>query len=59
MAQVSGRATQTQTHRVQAGETIWSIARSYGQDPTKILSWNGLDRDSTIFPGQKLIVTKE
>lgn len=48
-----------QTHKVQVGETIWSIARTYGQDPMKILSWNGLQRDSTIYPGQELIVVKE
>ena len=48
-----------QTHRVRTGETIWSIARDYGQDPLRILSWNGLDRDSTIYPGQQLIVSKE
>jgi membrane-bound lytic murein transglycosylase D len=48
-----------QTHRVRTGETIWSIARAYGQDPLRILFWNGLDRDSTIYPGQQLIVSKE
>jgi membrane-bound lytic murein transglycosylase D len=48
-----------QTHRVRSGETVWSIARDYGQDPLRILSWNGLDRDSTIYPGQQLIVNKE
>ncbi|RPH94457.1 LysM peptidoglycan-binding domain-containing protein [candidate division KSB1 bacterium] len=48
-----------QRHKVQAGETVWSIARTYNQDPMKILSWNGLLRDSTIFPGQELIVNRE
>ena len=59
LARTDDKAAPAQTHQVQAGETIWSIARNYGQDPIKILSWNGLDRDSTIYPGQKLIVTKE
>jgi membrane-bound lytic murein transglycosylase D len=47
------------THTVQAGETVWSIARTYGQDPIKILTWNRLDADTTIFPGQRLIVGQE
>jgi membrane-bound lytic murein transglycosylase D len=59
MALANNETASAQTHRVQAGETIWSIARDYRQDPLKILSWNGLDRDSTIYPGQELIVTKE
>jgi membrane-bound lytic murein transglycosylase D len=50
---------QPQKHRVRTGETIWSIARQYGRDPLQILSWNGLERDSTIYPGQQLIVSKE
>jgi len=50
---------QPQTHRVRTGETIWSIARQYGLDPLQILSWNRLERDSTIYPGQQLIVSKE
>jgi membrane-bound lytic murein transglycosylase D len=48
-----------QLHTVQPGETIWSIARSYGKDPMKILSWNRLERDSTIYPGQELIISQE
>jgi membrane-bound lytic murein transglycosylase D len=55
----TAQAAVPQTHRVLAGETVWSIARDYGQDPLKILSWNNLDRDSTIYPGQELIVSKE
>jgi membrane-bound lytic murein transglycosylase D len=47
------------THRVRLGDTIWSIARAYGQDPLKIMSWNGLNRDSTIYPGQEIIVNQE
>ena len=49
----------SQTHRVRTGETVWSIARDYGRDPLQILWWNGLNRDSTIYPGQHLIVSKE
>ncbi len=46
------------THTVQPGDTVWSIARTYGQDPHKILHWNGLTRESTLHPGQELIINQ-
>ena len=46
------------THTVQPGDTIWSIARQYGQDPHKILNWNRLTRESAIYPGQELIINQ-
>ncbi|HEY3295875.1 MAG TPA: LysM peptidoglycan-binding domain-containing protein [bacterium] len=46
------------THTVQPGDTVWSIARTYGQDPHKILHWNGLTRESTLYPGQELIINQ-
>ncbi|MBU0508335.1 LysM peptidoglycan-binding domain-containing protein [bacterium] len=49
----------TRVHTVQPGDTVWSIAQTYGQDYQKILSWNRLHRRSTIYPGQQLIVDKD
>jgi membrane-bound lytic murein transglycosylase D len=49
----------SRTYKVQPGDTIWSIARTVGQDPRKILSWNKLENGGTIFPGQELIVSQE
>jgi len=49
----------SRTYKVRPGDTIWSIARTIGQDPMKIISWNKLDSDSAIFPGQELIVSQE
>lgn len=47
-----------QTHTVQPGDTVWSIARIYGKDPHKIMNWNRLTRDSRIYPGQELIINQ-
>jgi LysM repeat protein len=46
-----------QHHTVLPGETIWSIARNYGKDPQKILSWNHLKPNSVLAPGQELIIS--
>jgi membrane-bound lytic murein transglycosylase D len=46
------------THTVQSGDTIWSIARQYGQDPHNILRWNRLTRESAIYPGQEIIINQ-
>jgi membrane-bound lytic murein transglycosylase D len=43
-------------YTVQPGDTVWSIAQAHGQDATKIITWNKLDTDKTIHPGQKLVV---
>jgi LysM repeat protein len=45
-------------HTVQPGDTVWSIARTYGKDPLQILSWNRLTRKSRIYPGQELIINQ-
>jgi LysM repeat protein len=44
------------THVVQAGETIYSIARQYGVSPDAIVQANGLANPNRIFPGQSLII---
>lgn len=49
-------AAKKQTYTVQRGDTIASIARRHGQAPENLVSWNKL-RSSTIYPGQKLIIS--
>jgi lipoprotein NlpD len=44
----------TTYHRVKAGETLYSIAFEYGQDPKEVASWNGISDPYTIYPKQKL-----
>lgn len=41
-------------HTVGAGETAWGIAAAHGISVDALLSANGLDRGSVIFPGQSL-----
>ena len=41
-------------HMVQAGDTVWRIARQYGVSPAQLARWNGLERPDRIFPGEHL-----
>ncbi|MFK5996635.1 MAG: peptidoglycan DD-metalloendopeptidase family protein [Rhodobacterales bacterium] len=43
-------------HVVEQGETAYSIARLYGVSITALASWNGLDRNLTVRPGQQLLI---
>ncbi|WP_413466811.1 LysM peptidoglycan-binding domain-containing protein [Microbacterium sp. LRZ72] len=39
---------------VAPGDTVWSIAASFGLGVADVLRWNGLDRSSVIHPGLSL-----
>ena len=43
-------------HRVEAGETAFSIAQLYGVSVTALASWNGIDGDLNVTPGRSLII---
>jgi murein DD-endopeptidase MepM/ murein hydrolase activator NlpD len=43
-------------HRVEAGETAYSIARLYGVSVTALASWNGLGRDLAVRENQELLI---
>src|SRR5208282_4288048 len=43
-------------HRVEAGETITSIAKKYQVTPAAIADANDLDRGESLTPGEKLII---
>jgi murein DD-endopeptidase MepM/ murein hydrolase activator NlpD len=43
-------------HRVEAGETAYSIARLYGVSVTSLASWNGLGPDLTVRKNQELLI---
>jgi len=45
-------------HTVQTGESLWSIAQVYGTTTGHIEQANGLTRASTIYAGQRLLVTR-
>lgn len=46
----------TATHRVQAGETLFSIAQRYGVEMSAIQAANGIEDASRIFSGQELLI---
>ena len=48
--------TEPAFHTVTAGETLYSISRRYGLSVDELLKANGLDKEATIYPGQKLKV---
>ena len=60
-SRVSPRAPSTsrlagrQTHTVGPGDNLWALARRFSVSIADLREWNEL-RDSTIYPGQKLIV---
>ena len=43
-------------HKVEPGETAFSIAKLYGVSVTALASWNGLGGDLTVTPGRSLII---
>lgn len=43
-------------HKVQRGETAYSIARLYGVTPRALADWNGLDSRFTVREGQFLLI---
>jgi len=45
-------------HTVQRGETLYSIAKSYGQNYQKVASWNELSPPYPLKVGQRLRLTK-
>ena len=46
-------------HTVSKGESLWSIARSYGVRVKDLIDWNGISRNHHIYPAQQLIVNTE
>ena len=43
-------------HRVEPGDTAYSIARLYNVSVTSLSKWNGLDADLNVIIGRELII---
>lgn len=46
------------SHKVKAGDTIWSISQEYGVKMSKILKYNGLNKGGKLKPGQTILLRK-
>ncbi|OUS08298.1 hypothetical protein A9Q96_02235 [Rhodobacterales bacterium 52_120_T64] len=51
-----GRPDEPLRHRVESGESAYSIARLYNVSVTALASWNGLGSDLGVRTGQELII---
>jgi LysM repeat protein len=45
-------------HKIQYGQSLWSIAIAYHTTIDQIRAWNNLGQDTTIYEGQVLLVQK-
>ena len=43
-------------HKVESGQSLWSIAIAYGVTIAQILEWNGLGQDAVLLVGETLVV---
>jgi murein DD-endopeptidase MepM/ murein hydrolase activator NlpD len=43
-------------HRVGSGDTLWSIARSYGVEPDDLRHANAISDPNVIMPGEELVI---
>ena len=52
------RGSTYQSYRVQRGDSLWTIARKHGTTVSRLKTLNAMN-DSSIFPGQKLMVPSD
>jgi peptidoglycan lytic transglycosylase D len=57
-ASVDESRFEKQRHVVERGETFFSISKTYGVSVQDLMGWNGRARNSTIRPGDVLVVWK-
>ncbi|MDB6454343.1 M23 family metallopeptidase [Falsirhodobacter sp. 20TX0035] len=56
ISSASASGSQPAQHRVQRGETAYSIARTYSVSPKALAEWNGLDANLSLREGQVLMI---
>jgi len=47
------------TYTIKSGDTLWDISDSYGVSVQQLCEWNGIESNSLLRPGTKLIVWSE
>jgi membrane-bound lytic murein transglycosylase D len=47
-----------QHHKVENGETLYSIARKFKVDPQQLMAWNNMTKNTQLKPGDKIKVQK-
>ena len=57
-AKPTPKPTAKQLHEVRTGDNLYSVARQHGVSVEDLRRWNGLDKESVIKVGQKLIIQK-
>lgn len=50
---------QQHIHKVQSGESLWTIARYYNTTPRKLCEWNRISIRKPIRKGQKLVIRSD
>ncbi|MCZ7546555.1 MAG: CAP domain-containing protein [Anaerolineae bacterium] len=43
-------------HKVEAGQSLWTIAAVYGADLGALMAVNGFEEGAVIFPGQEVVI---
>ncbi|MCW9088803.1 MAG: peptidoglycan DD-metalloendopeptidase family protein [Gammaproteobacteria bacterium] len=51
-----GSRSQMIEHRVESGDTLYSIAWRYGYNPRTVAAWNNIPSPYTIHPGQRILI---
>jgi murein DD-endopeptidase MepM/ murein hydrolase activator NlpD len=59
IALLAPAGAETRYHTVKKGESLWSIARDYGITRDELYAANGLNAQSQITPGKKLVIPGE
>jgi lipoprotein NlpD len=54
LASCASTPNRPEVYTVRKGDTLYSIATRYNLDFRDVARWNGIGRDYTIYPGQKL-----
>ncbi|WNJ19723.1 LysM domain-containing protein [Pontibacter sp. G13] len=55
----SGNDWELQYHKIQSGDNLYKLSRQYDLTLEDLMDLNGLNNQSTIYPGQRIVVGKK